>query len=405
MTGLPPSDPTHGPVPDDPTPPTASRPSPPQPTQPTQGPDLSVIIAARDAAATLGDQLAALADQRTDATWEVIVADNGSTDRTVAVARSFADRLPALHVVDASSRPGAGAARNIGATIATGRYLLFCDADDVVADGWLTALHAVARTHHLAAGRFDGTLLNRPRDLRSRALPQTDGLQRSTRLPALPHAGAGNLAVRADLFRAVGGFDPRVRFLEDTDLCWRLQLAGAPLTWAPDALVHVRLRGTLRTAARQGFDYGTGERWLTLRYRDLADALAADPAQPVAAPVPVPAPAPVPRPQPPDPTRGPGPARLLHRAIATARPLLSSRSLGDLGAWFWDVGWGLGYAYGRVDTPAPLTLADLAPRPASSEGASPPLAALSVPADDPTAAPSPTRPRTLDGPSSSPAPA
>ena len=70
-------------------------------------PDLiSVIIPARDRAHVIGFQLEALADQRTERAFEVIVADNGSTDDTVAVARSFADRFARLEVVEASARRG-----------------------------------------------------------------------------------------------------------------------------------------------------------------------------------------------------------------------------------------------------------------------------------------------------------
>ncbi len=53
--------------------------------------DISVIIAARDAAETIGEQLHALVDQVwPDGTWDVIVADNGSTDDTQAIVERFA---------------------------------------------------------------------------------------------------------------------------------------------------------------------------------------------------------------------------------------------------------------------------------------------------------------------------
>ena len=96
---------------------------------------VSVVIPARNAARTLDAQLQALAAQRFPAEWEVLVSDNGSTDATRAVAVEWAGRIPLLRVIDASARPGASAARNLGAAAAHGELLLFCDADDVVADG------------------------------------------------------------------------------------------------------------------------------------------------------------------------------------------------------------------------------------------------------------------------------
>ncbi len=380
------------------------------------GVELSVVIAARQAEATLAEQLDALVAQRVPFAWEVVVADNGSTDGTVALARSYADRLR-LRVVDASAVPGAGAARNVGVAAARGPLIAFCDADDVVADGWLAAVRDGLREHAFVAGRFEGERLNRPAVLRSRTLPQQDGLQESGHLPGLYAAGAGNMGVRADVFRAVGGFDPRCRFLEDTDLCWRVQLAGVPLVWLPGAVVHVRLRGSLRKAARQGHDYGTGEKWLALRYREQEARLRAVAAErPAVAGAAADA---LPGPVPPCPdadassrrgltgaaltgaaltgavlsesaaaaagvlaggaalggaavagatlTRSalevhrPGPARAVRRAAATLGGLARVRSLGELGAWCWDLGWGVGYAFGRVEVPEPVVVAAAPP--------------------------------------------
>ncbi|MET0432906.1 MAG: glycosyltransferase family A protein, partial [Cellulomonas sp.] len=238
------------------------------------GVELTVVIAAFDAEATLGAQLDALAAQCVPFDWELVVADNGSTDGTADLARSYADRLP-VRVVDASATRGAGAARNVGVSVARAPLVAFCDADDVVGDGWLVAMRTALRTHAFVAGRFDGERLNAPRVLRSRTIPQTAGLQESTRLPGLHAAGAGNMGIRADVFRAVGGFDPGCLFLEDTDLCWRVQLSGVPLTWVPEVVLHVRLRGSVWSSAQQGYHYGTGERWLALRYREQEDRLRA----------------------------------------------------------------------------------------------------------------------------------
>jgi hypothetical protein len=311
---------------------------------------LSVVIAAHQAEATLGEQLDALAAQQVPFRWEVVVADNGSTDGTAALARSYADRLP-VRVVDASARRGAGAARNVGVTAARAPLVAFCDADDVVAEGWLAAMHDALREHAFVAGAFEGRRLNDEATLRSRVLPQQDGLQESAHLPGLRHAGAGNMGLRTDVFRSVGGFDPGALYLEDTDLCWRVQLAGVPLVHLPGAVVHVRLRGGLLSSARQGYDYGTGERWLALRYREQQVGLAA-----VAAGA-----APAPGTDPgtgaePEVHHHPGVGRAVHRAVTSARALLRVRSRGELAAWCWDLAWGIGYAFGRVEHPAPVVV-------------------------------------------------
>ncbi|MCC2307119.1 glycosyltransferase family 2 protein [Cellulomonas chengniuliangii] len=319
--------------------------------------DLSVVIAAFDAAATLPEQLAALAGQRTSCAWEVVLADNGSRDGTVNAALAFATRLPALRVVDASARRGPAAARNAGVRAARGRHVVFCDADDVVGEGWLQAMHEALRRHDFVAGRLDGRRLNAPDVRASRTLPQSRGLQESALLPGLWHAGAGNMGVRADLFRRMGGFDESARCLEDTDLCWRMGLVGVRLVYVEDAVVHARLREGLRVTARQGYQYGAGERWLAERYAAVARAVTARPERLAAVPDSGPpnggaaARRPGPRP-----SAGRQVGRVLRRVSAIAAELARVRGRGDLQALCWSTAWGLGFALGRGPQPVPVAI-------------------------------------------------
>src|SRR5262245_18266800 len=129
--------------------------------RPAHGPPslVSVIIPARDCEDLLPRQLEALSGQTYTGRWEVIVADNGSRDRTAQVARRWADRLPALSVCDASARPGTNRARNAAASGARGDFLAFCDADDVADDGWLEGLVEAAGRFDLAGGWCDDVAL------------------------------------------------------------------------------------------------------------------------------------------------------------------------------------------------------------------------------------------------------
>ena len=238
-------------------------------------PRISVVIAAYNAERTLGEQLAALADQHEvpDVAWEVLVCDNRSVDRTAEVARSFADRVPGLQVLDAFERQGPAYARNLGAMAARGEFLAFCDADDVVAPDWVAQLNRAFSTHDFLAGRFESERLNSPDILRTRQLSQSDGLQR-TRASEPPHAGAGNLGIRRSLFLELGGFDENVLSLEDTDFSWRAQRAGVRLVFIPEVVVHVRLRSTWHGMFTQGRGYGSAQHALELRYPTAAEPAA-----------------------------------------------------------------------------------------------------------------------------------
>ena len=238
------------------------------PSGPGDGPlSLSVVIPCFDAAETLGEQLEALAGQRWDGPWEVLVADNGSTDGSVAVAEGFRDRLPGLRVVDASGRRGPGHARNRGAAEAAGDALLFTDADDRVGEGWLAAMGRALAEHDFVAARYDATRLNPEPVARSRTNPQEHGLIPYDYPPFLPHAGGSSLGVRRRLHEAAGGFDEDLPALEDTDYCWRLQLGGTPLVAAPEAVVHIRYEAAARGLFGQSFRFGVYNVLLYARYR------------------------------------------------------------------------------------------------------------------------------------------
>ncbi|MEB3178485.1 MAG: glycosyltransferase, partial [Nostocaceae cyanobacterium] len=75
---------------------------------------LSVILPCLNAANSIGAQIEALATQEYTDLWEIIVADNGSTDDTVAIVQEYQKRLDNLRIIDASARPGVAYARNVG---------------------------------------------------------------------------------------------------------------------------------------------------------------------------------------------------------------------------------------------------------------------------------------------------
>ena len=230
-------------------------------------PLLSVIVPCRDAESTLVAQLAALAAQAYSGSWEAVVSDNGSRDGSRAVAEGFDGRLPGLRVIDAGGRAGAAHARNAGAAAARGQGLLFVDADDEVAPGWLAALAKGLEAAPFLASRFELRKLN-PAWMGARLEhPQERGLNAYTYPPYLPHAGGSGLAVRREVFEAAGGFDESYLQLEDTDFCWRLQLRGVPLGFAGDAVVHVRLRSDLGGNFRQQIAYGENNVRIYADYR------------------------------------------------------------------------------------------------------------------------------------------
>ena len=193
----------------------------------TRAPELiSVIIPALNRASVIGLQLDALAGQRTSRAFEVIVADNGSTDDTVAVAESYADRFPRFEVVDAGALRGASYPRNQGARRARGELLVFCDSDDIVHDAWLETMASAWQPGSIVAGRIY------PLRLAPNA-PRCENLLPATPRPVtrgfLPFADGGNLAISRHDLERVGGWEDSFHFSEDVELSWRAQQSGLDL--------------------------------------------------------------------------------------------------------------------------------------------------------------------------------
>lgn len=210
--------------------------------------DISVVIPFAGDAELLTAQVDALQGQVVDAPWELVVSRNGS------------EPLPSLPagviVLDSSGIAGPSHARNVGWRASSGGNVLFCDADDIVDDGWIAAMASALTQHDLVRGRVDYTRLNPPGAALGR--PSEIGPHPSY-LHHLPFAPSCALAVRREVLEALDGFDESLRSGEDIDLSWRAQYAGFTLGYAHEALLHYRLRRGAGQLFRQGRLYGAGD--------------------------------------------------------------------------------------------------------------------------------------------------
>jgi glycosyltransferase involved in cell wall biosynthesis len=215
-------------------------------------PLLSVIMPAHEAAGLLPDTLGALAASTLPrARWELIVVDDGSADQTSVIARRLADRVITLP----PPARGPGGARNAGAGVASGEWLMFVDADvRVHADALERVVAVISSAPDLVAvfGTYDDAptapgLISEYRNL----------LHRYTHCMGAGDAAtfwAGCGAVRREAFLRIGGFDtarfPRPQ-IEDIDLGYRLRDQGGRICLDPTIQgTHLKrwtLRGMLRT--------------------------------------------------------------------------------------------------------------------------------------------------------------
>ncbi|MBM6399126.1 glycosyltransferase [Phycicoccus sonneratiae] len=229
-------------------------------------PVCSVVIPVYNGAATIGEQLAALADQSIAAPFEVLVADNGSTDDLSSALDAWRDRLPLLRRVDASRRRGVSVARNEGVRAAATDRILVCDADDVVDRDWVRALVSALDEHAFVGAAFETETLS------GRSAAWVPVPTRSDGLPLTwqdrPYPLGGNCAFRREVFDDAGGYDEDFPpGAEEVEFAWRAFDAGYVAAYVPDALLHYRIRTDLRGVLRQQYHSGRGTATVAARVR------------------------------------------------------------------------------------------------------------------------------------------
>jgi glycosyltransferase involved in cell wall biosynthesis len=240
---------------------------------------VSVVLAVRNGADTIDDQLEALSHQTYTGRWELVVSDNGSTDGTRGRVLAWQGGMPAeIRIVDSSERRGAAHARNVGIREARGAYVLICDADDVVGPDWIKQLALALHDHEIVTGFSDRRRFNTP--------DQYDWWMRTDADLDRPiyghrrHASGGNMGVRRDLALTLAGFEETLLRTEDVDWSWRAHYAGREVWFEPSAVVHIRMSDDLRAVARTYYRGGYAEPLLYRRHR--AHGMASEPASNVA---------------------------------------------------------------------------------------------------------------------------
>lgn len=223
--------------------------------------ELTVIIPCRNARRWLPVQLEALAQERYDKPWEVLLVDNCSTDGSHLEAERFKDRLN-IRVVMASDRPNLSYTKNTGAKAALGQKLLFTDADDQIAPGYVAAMARALEHYTFVSSQTDATSLNEPWADRAYSC----GIDQEFILH--PVAGGPNMGIRRDAFFKVGGFPEEYPTAEDFAFSLRARRLGIGIHGVEDAVLRYRYRKTPWRIYRQWHRWGLT---LPLVYKEFGD--------------------------------------------------------------------------------------------------------------------------------------
>lgn len=195
-------------------------------------PLVSVVIPAFNAEKYLKDSVLSVVEQ-TYPNIEIIIVDNNSTDKTFQIAKELSVRYDNIQVISEKEQ-GQGAARNAGARIAQGKYLMFLDADDLLFpySVKLQVATALIESSDFVYGNYILTDENKTKfrlfrmlnishfDIREKILIQIGG-------NVFP---IGSVLISKKLFEDIGGFDNKLSPAEDFDLWNRILLKGVKIS-------------------------------------------------------------------------------------------------------------------------------------------------------------------------------
>jgi GT2 family glycosyltransferase len=190
--------------------------------------------------------------------FEVIVVDDGSPVSLEPIVKSFQDGMTIRLI--RQSNAGPAAARNKGAFSAKGKFLAFTDDDCVSDPGWLTELAKQLRNgpNRMVGGRVVNELHENVFSSASQLIIDIVYAHYNADPGRAVFFASNNMAVSADTFHALSGFDPAFRTSEDRELCNRWREKGFQMIFAPNAVIHHAHSLTLKTFWNQHMSYGRG---------------------------------------------------------------------------------------------------------------------------------------------------
>jgi glycosyltransferase involved in cell wall biosynthesis len=233
---------------------------------------LSIILPCYNGAATIAQQMEALCRQSWDGgEWEVIVSNNGSTDNSMDIVEQYRHRLPNLQIVSAYTPPGprlgVSHSYNVGFEAATGDAFVLCESDDEVGEGWLQSMGDALRQHEFVVAQMEYHKLNPAWMLRQVGKnPQELTIPKLTFYPFLQYAWGCSFGLRRRVYEKLGGFNSNVKYACDSDYCFKAQCAGIDIQLVPGAVIHYRLRGSLKALFKQQRNWGEEFMWLARCY-------------------------------------------------------------------------------------------------------------------------------------------
>ena len=201
--------------------------------------------------------------------YEVIVVEDGSTDKSEAIVTSYKAKLQLRYFY--TENQGAGKSRNFGMRKAKGNYFIIFDSDCIIPEGYLeTVYKRLTENYTDAFGGPDAahksfTPVQKAINYSMTSILTTGGIRGKNKSVGKFQPRSFNLGISKKAFEKTLGFSS-LKVGEDIDLTFRLWAAGFQTQLLVDAFVYHKRRATLGQFYKQTFAFGTARPFLNKRF-------------------------------------------------------------------------------------------------------------------------------------------
>jgi glycosyltransferase involved in cell wall biosynthesis len=197
--------------------------------------------------------------QQTQKNFEVVVVEDGSTEKCEHIVEKFKSDFPVRYAYRKNSGPSVS--RNVGISLASGEYILFFDSDCLLPEGYFDTLNTYLIRHPL--DMFGGpdtadksfSAVQKAINYTMTAFITTGGIRGGRRQLDTFQPRSFNMGLKREVYFAVGGFS-NIHPGEDPDLSYRVRKAGYNVGFIPDAYVFHKRRTTFSLFFDQVYRFG-----------------------------------------------------------------------------------------------------------------------------------------------------
>jgi len=244
-----------------------------QPIPPAKQPLITIMIPAHNEEVMIEETITYLFEELNYENFEVLVMNDGSTDRTAEIIAELQTKYPRLRTVKILKNKGKAHAFNIGMYFAKGEYILSNDADTIPEkDALMKYMNFFVhdRDMNTSAVTANMDVQNRPKLLGKSQTVEFSSIvgvikrsQTSINDSMYAYSGANTLYKKSFLID-VGGFRQN-RATEDISIAWDHQMVGAVPRFAPNIVFHMNVPETIHDLYKQRKRWAQGgtEVWLT----------------------------------------------------------------------------------------------------------------------------------------------